>query len=58
MINEKYEILAAYPAKVAEYKAGKKGIIGMFMGELRRKTQNKVDPKTASSLIEKRLNLL
>lgn len=49
------EILAAYPAKVAEYRAGKKGIIGMFMGELRRKTQNKVDPKTASSLIEKRL---
>jgi aspartyl-tRNA(Asn)/glutamyl-tRNA(Gln) amidotransferase subunit B len=49
------EILAAFPAKVAEYKGGKKGILGMFMGELRRKTQNKVDPKTASELIAKRL---
>ncbi len=42
------EILAAHPDKVKSYQNGKKGLLGMFMGELMKKTQGKVDAKTAN----------
>lgn len=50
------EIINKWPQKVAEYKAGKKGIVGMFMGELMKATKGKADPKSASSLVERMLN--
>lgn len=49
------DIIAKWPQKVAEYKAGKKGIVGMFMGELMKATKGKADPKMASALIERLL---
>lgn len=45
------EVLSANPAKVAEYKAGKKSLIGMFMGEIMKKTQGKADPKRVNELL-------
>lgn len=48
-------ILAAFPGQVKEYKTGKKGLLGMFMGEVRKATQGKADPKVASALLEKAL---
>lgn len=50
------DIINKWPQKVAEYKAGKKGIVGMFMGELMKATKGKADPKSASSLVERMLN--
>ncbi len=50
------EIIAKWPQKVAEYKSGKKGIVGMFMGELMKATKGKSDPKMASALIERMLD--
>ncbi len=47
------EVLASMPAKVAEYKAGKKGVLGLFMGELMKKSGGKADPKVASTLLQK-----
>lgn len=40
--------LAKFPDKVEEYKAGKKGLLGLFMGEVMKLSQGKADPKMAS----------
>ncbi len=49
------EVLAANPDKVAEYRKGKKGLIGFFMGEVMRASKGKAEPKTTNALIAKRL---
>jgi aspartyl-tRNA(Asn)/glutamyl-tRNA(Gln) amidotransferase subunit B len=45
------EVVAAWPEKVAEYKSGKKGLIGLFMGEVMKKSKGKADPKMANQLL-------
>ena len=45
------EVVASWPAKVKEYKNGKKGLIGLFMGEVMKKSQGKADPKVANQLL-------
>lgn len=50
------EILAKFPAKVAEYKAGKKGLLGMFMGEVMKASKGKADPKVATNLLKEELD--
>lgn len=47
------EIMALYPDKVAAYRNGKKGLLGMLMGEVMKKSQGKVDPKVANALLRK-----
>ena len=47
--------LAMYPDKVAEYRAGKKGLTGLFMGEVMKLSKGKADPKAASALVTKKL---
>jgi len=46
-----HEVLAQYPDKVAEYKAGKKGVLGLFMGDVMKKSKGKADPKKTSMLL-------
>jgi aspartyl-tRNA(Asn)/glutamyl-tRNA(Gln) amidotransferase subunit B len=50
------EVLAAHPQKVSEYKKGKKGLLGMFMGEVMKKTGGKADPKLTNELLSKTLH--
>jgi aspartyl-tRNA(Asn)/glutamyl-tRNA(Gln) amidotransferase subunit B len=50
------EVLAKYPEKVAEYKNGKKGILGLFMGEVMKLSKGKADPKLTNKLLEEKLN--
>ena len=50
------QVLAANPAKVAEYRAGKKSLTGMFMGELMKLTGGKADPKLANQLLRTALD--
>jgi aspartyl-tRNA(Asn)/glutamyl-tRNA(Gln) amidotransferase subunit B len=45
------EVLNEMPHKVAEYKAGKKGLLGLFVGEVMKKSQGKADPKVVNKLI-------
>ena len=45
------EVIAKYPEKVAEYKGGKKGLLGMFVGEVMKASKGKADPKLANKLI-------
>ncbi len=49
------EVLKNHPDKVEEYKNGKKGLIGMFMGRIMEKTKGKANPKVANQLLEKTL---
>jgi aspartyl-tRNA(Asn)/glutamyl-tRNA(Gln) amidotransferase subunit B len=49
------QVLDANPAKVAEYRAGKKSLTGMFMGELMKLTGGKADPKRANQLLRQGL---
>jgi aspartyl-tRNA(Asn)/glutamyl-tRNA(Gln) amidotransferase subunit B len=50
------EVIAAWPDKVAAYKAGNKGLLGLFMGELMKKSGGKANPKTASGIVQKILS--
>lgn len=47
--------IAAMPDKVAEYKKGKKGLIGLFVGDVKKRSQGKADPKLVTQLLEKKL---
>lgn len=49
------EAIAKYPAKVEEYKAGKKGLMGLFMGEVMKLSKGKADPKITSKLVQEEL---
>jgi len=43
------------PDKVAEYQKGKKGLIGLFVGEVKKLSKGKADPKIVTDLLEKAL---
>ncbi len=47
------EVLAKYPEKVAEYKNGKKGLLGLFVGEVMKASKGKADPKVTNELLNK-----
>lgn len=49
------EVLAAFPDKVGEYKKGKKGLLGFFMGEIMKRSKGKAEPKTTQNLVQKAL---
>jgi aspartyl-tRNA(Asn)/glutamyl-tRNA(Gln) amidotransferase subunit B len=47
--------LAKFPEKVEEYKGGKVGLLGLFMGEVMKLSGGKADPKVASKLVKQQL---
>lgn len=49
------EAIARYPDKVLEYKSGKTGLVGLFMGEVMKLSKGKADPKIANQLVQKAL---
>jgi aspartyl-tRNA(Asn)/glutamyl-tRNA(Gln) amidotransferase subunit B len=52
MIKELAEkVLASYPEKVAEYKAGKTGLMGLFVGEVMKASKGKADPKMTNKVL-------
>jgi aspartyl-tRNA(Asn)/glutamyl-tRNA(Gln) amidotransferase subunit B len=50
------QALAAYPEKIEEYRSGKKGLIGLFMGEVMKYSKGTADPKKASVLLREKLD--
>ena len=49
--------IAKYPEKVAEFKAGKTGLLGLFMGELMKQSKGKADPKAADQMLRELLSI-
>lgn len=50
------EVLTAMPDKVKEYKSGKKGLIGLFAGEVKKKSKGKADMNLVTKLLADQLN--
>lgn len=49
------QALSAMPDKVAQYRKGKKGLIGLFVGEVKKLSRGKADPKKTSDILLKKL---
>ena len=48
--------IASMPDKVIEYQKGKKGLIGLFVGAVKKMSQGQADPNKVSELLIKKLN--
>lgn len=49
------EVLLKHADKVKEYQKGKKGLIGLFVGEVMKRSKGKADPKITNELIIEKL---
>lgn len=49
------EVLAAFPAQLAEYKAGKTTLLGFFVGQVMQRSQGTANPKKVGPLLQKHL---
>jgi aspartyl-tRNA(Asn)/glutamyl-tRNA(Gln) amidotransferase subunit B len=47
--------IAKFPDKVKEYQKGKKGVLGLFMGEIMKSSKGKIDPQKTNQLLIKEL---
>jgi aspartyl-tRNA(Asn)/glutamyl-tRNA(Gln) amidotransferase subunit B len=47
-----HTVLNNHPDKVDAYKKGKKGLIGVFIGEVKKISQGKADPQKTTQLLE------
>jgi aspartyl-tRNA(Asn)/glutamyl-tRNA(Gln) amidotransferase subunit B len=49
------EVLAGMPGKVAEYRGGKHGLLGLFVGQVMKMSKGKADPKLLNTLVKETL---
>ena len=49
------QAIAKYPDKVDEYKGGKKGLLGLFIGEVMKLSKGQADPKITNQLLKTKL---
>jgi aspartyl-tRNA(Asn)/glutamyl-tRNA(Gln) amidotransferase subunit B len=56
VLNWVEEVLAKMPDKVLEYRKGKKALIGLFIGEVKKVSKGKADPQLTSRLLLEKLN--
>jgi aspartyl-tRNA(Asn)/glutamyl-tRNA(Gln) amidotransferase subunit B len=49
------QALAKFPDKIAEYKGGKTGLLGLFVGEVMKLSKGKADPKLLNQLVKEAL---
>lgn len=52
------EAIAKMPDKVKQYQSGKKGLIGLFAGEVKKLSKGKADMQLVNTMLEKKLNTL
>jgi aspartyl-tRNA(Asn)/glutamyl-tRNA(Gln) amidotransferase subunit B len=50
------EVIANMPDKVTQYRSGKKGLIGLFAGEVKKLSKGKADMQIVNTLLDKKLN--
>jgi aspartyl-tRNA(Asn)/glutamyl-tRNA(Gln) amidotransferase subunit B len=49
-------VLQKMPEKVSEYQKGKKGLMGLFVGEVKKLSKGKADPKLVNDMLNEKLN--
>ena len=52
------DVLTAWPDKVEQYRKGKKNLLGMFVGEVMKKSKGSADPKLVNQLVTKQLETI
>ena len=50
------EAITKYPDKVFEYKSGKTGMIGLFVGESMKMSRGTADPKELNRIVKEKLD--
>ncbi|MBI1343935.1 MAG: Asp-tRNA(Asn)/Glu-tRNA(Gln) amidotransferase subunit GatB [Terrimonas sp.] len=50
------DVLASHAEKVKAFQKGKKGLLGMFVGEVMKRSKGKADPKVVNDLLLEKLN--
>lgn len=50
------QVVISMPDKIKEYKAGKKGLIGLFAGEVKKLSKGKADMQLVNKLLSEKLN--
>lgn len=50
------QVLSRFPDKIAEYKNGKTGLLGLFVGEVMKQSKGKADPKLLNRLVKETLD--
>jgi aspartyl-tRNA(Asn)/glutamyl-tRNA(Gln) amidotransferase subunit B len=50
------QVITDMPEKVKEYKSGKKGLIGLFSGEVKKRSKGKADMQLVNQLLQEKLN--
>ena len=50
------EAITKYPDKVVEYKSGKTGMIGLFVGETMKMSRGTADPKELNRIVKEKLD--
>ena len=45
------EVVSKFKPQVQAYKGGKKGVLGLFVGEVMKRSQGKADPKLTNKLL-------
>lgn len=49
------QVLQKYEAQVKAYKSGKKGVLGLFVGEVLKMAKGKADPQKVNALVQEKL---
>jgi len=49
------DVIAASPSKVAEYRAGRTGLLGFFVGQVMKRTDGRADPALVQDALRERL---
>lgn len=49
------QVLNKFPEKVQEYRKGKKGLMGLFVGEVMKLSNGKADPKLTNAILSEKL---
>ncbi len=49
------QVLTKFPEKVKEFKKGKKGLMGLFVGEVMKLSKGKADPKMTNDILSEKL---
>ncbi len=50
------EVLKDFDSKVVEYRSGKNGLLGLFVGEVMKRSKGKADPKITNKLLKETLD--
>ena len=48
-------VIDAHPAQAADYRGGKEGLLGFFVGQVMKETQGKANPRVVNELVRQRL---